>query len=80
MHDKYIIRCTYDGFLFTIGGYSVHYLMLIEEAKGLFHRAIPQSGHALSIGTNYSRPYLENVHKSILENMGQYIRLSALMT
>ena len=44
--------------------------MLIEEAKGLFHRAIPQSGHALSPGFTADKETVVKNHKGVLEKMG----------
>ena len=44
--------------------------MLIEDAKGLFHRAIPQSGHALCPGFTADKETVVKTHKEVLEKMG----------
>ena len=47
-------------------------LLLIEEAQGLFHHAIPQSGHALSLGLIQNKDDIRKRHREILEKMGEY--------
>ena len=57
---------------YVTGGIAVSQMMLIDQAKGLFHRVISQSGHSLSLGFIRSRDAIKTKHKSLLESMGVY--------
>lgn len=48
----------------SAGAFSVHYLMLSPQAKGLFQRAIPQSGAGLGTGYDLWLDTRENAEKS----------------
>ena len=61
------------------GGLAVSVLLLTEEAKGLFHRAIAQSGHALNGGAFTDRKSIVKVHRAALETLGKFFKVQRLI-
>ena len=53
------------------GGASVSLLLLTEETKGLFHRAIPQSGHAQCDSAFVSKEHVTKAHQEVFQSLGQ---------
>lgn len=61
-------NCLVTIFGESAGGAAVHYLTLSPEAKGLFHKAISQSGSALNPWAYQTHP--ENVAHQLAKDLG----------
>ena len=48
-------------------------LLLIDDAQGLFHRAISQSGHALNAGAFVTRDVITKAHRTAIEALGKSV-------